>query len=241
MFAIAMSDLLYQMRIESDTPYGDNDCPVPEDFALSIVDDVVHTVQMKKRIKDSILDAITRNPLLYMENGTYSYHPDCFDHAMAIDAYVDEMYDDTQTKCVYLCMNCQSDAVQVKSWTRPNEGQKFVDEIEGDEMGWCDDCKQTVEVQTAELKKRARVVGYQVVGDDGTPEGGNIHPHMDASFCLYSLDQARSMMDDNDNGNEQWRLLTIWHGDVEDPTFMFEGDPRNPESIEASNGTNGLF
>jgi len=23
-----------------------------------------------------------------------------------------------------------------------------------------------------------------------------------------------------------WRLLTIWEGDVEEPTMMFEGDPR---------------
>jgi len=127
-----------------------------------------------------------------------------------------------KTKCVYLCMYCGSDNVQVKAWVKPNEGHKYVDEIEGDELGWCDDCQNTVDVQTAELKKTAVVQGYQVVGDDSSPYEGDIHPDMDGSFCIYNLSQARQMIGDDLN----WRLLTIWEGDVEEPTMMFEGDPR---------------
>ena len=131
-----------------------------------------------------------------------------------------------KTKWVYICMHCNSDNVQVKAWVKPNEDNKFVDEVEGDEMGWCDDCNLAAEIQTAEVKTDAKVVGFQVVGEDGTNQEGEIHPHMDASFCLYNLNQARSMMDDNNHSEEQWQLLTIWEGDVEEPTFMFEGDPR---------------
>lgn len=234
-FAIAMSVLLFEMRIESDTPYGDNDNPVPDDFAEKIIDDPDHIVRIKERIKNSIMEHLEHSPDDYAVRDDhhptkkyYSYCTDVYDHAFAIDAYVQDLYDDTLTKCVYLCMHCGSDAVQVKSWTRPNEGHKFVDEVEGDELGWCDDCQQTVDIQTAELKKRAEVVGYQVVGQDSSPVEGEIHPHMDASFCLYSLDQARSMLDDDNLGDERgyWRLLTIWTGDVEEPTIMYEGDPR---------------
>ncbi len=48
---------------------------------------------------------------------------------------------------------------------------------------------------------------------------------MDASFCVYNLSQARKML--NKDALEHWRLLTIWDGDIEIPTIMFSGDPRN--------------
>jgi hypothetical protein len=132
--------------------------------------------------------------------------------------------DPDKTKCVYLCMHCGGDHVQVKSWTKPNDGQKFVDEVEGDELGWCDDCQLSSVIQTAELKTCAKVIGFQVVGEDGTEQDGEIHPDMDASFCVYNLSQANEMLNSDIEG--QWRLLTLWEGDVEEPTMMFEGDPR---------------
>jgi hypothetical protein len=129
-------------------------------------------------------------------------------------------------KTIYICAHCNSDNVQVKSWTQPNQGHAFVDEIEGDELGWCCDEELHAEIQTAQLEDNAEVIGFQVCGEDGTPQEGEIHPDMDASFCVYSLDQANAMMDDDNNGDEQWQLLTIWTGDVEEPTMMFEGLPR---------------
>jgi hypothetical protein len=117
-----------------------------------------------------------------------------------------------------------SDNVQIQAWVRPNKGNEYVDEVaEGDQLGWCDDCEQNVVIETIEVKKRAHVIGYQVEDEHGS---GEIHPHMDASFCVYSLDQARSMMDDDNQGDENWKLLTIWTDDIEEPTMMFEGLPR---------------
>jgi hypothetical protein len=130
-----------------------------------------------------------------------------------------------ETKTVYICTHCNSDKVQIKAWVNPNNNNEFVDEVP-DELGWCEDEQLHGEIQTAELRADAKVIGFQVVGEDGTEQEGEIHPGMDASFCIYSLKQAQSMLGDNNHGDEQWRLLTIWTGDIEEPTMMFEGDPR---------------
>jgi len=137
-----------------------------------------------------------------------------------------------ETKTVYICPQCQSDNVQIKAWVRPNENNQYVDEVnEGDELGWCCDEELHAVIETAEVNADAKVIGFQVVGEDGTEQEGEIHRNMDASFCVYSLKQAQSMLSDKRNHSsvhdEQWRLLTIWTGDVEEPTKMFKGDPRD--------------
>ena len=230
-FAKRMSELLFDMRNEdlaNTMVFDDDDQQIPVDFIDGILENPDHINVIKEKIFTSVLVAVSHSPNSFNtdDNGNYVYTaPDTYDHSYVVDHYIQACYANTQTKTVYVCMSCGSDAVQVKSWTRPNEGHKFVDEIEGDELGWCDDCQQTVDVQTAELKRHAEVVGYQVVGQDSSPVEGEIHPHMDASFCLYSLSQANELLN---LGNEHgyWRLLTIWSGDVEEPTLMFDGDPR---------------
>ena len=226
-FALTMAQLLFEIRIESDAPYGDDDNPVPLEFALRIIDAPEHIVLIKKRIEASVLEAITANPDLYRTDGKYSYHPDCFDHAMAIDAYIDELHMETVMKTVIVCDVCGSDNVQSKAWVRPNQGNAFVD-LMTDEVqdNHCDDCNAGVSTTSVEKSMRSQVIGFQVVDADV-----NMHPHMDASFCLYNLEQARSMLDDDNQGDEQWELLAIWTGEVEEPTFMFElGELRDVNS-----------
>ena len=65
---------------------------------------------------------------------------------------------------------------------------------------------------------KKQIIGYQVVCD--TENGMEIHPKMDGSFCIYDLDQATDMLDDNSN-KKTYRLLRIFEGDIEQPTFMF--------------------
>jgi len=65
-----------------------------------------------------------------------------------------------------------------------------------------------------DLKK---IVGYQV-----TNENKELHPDMEASFCLYNKKQALEMISDSN----EWRLDTIHVNDIEEPTTMFKGDPR---------------
>jgi hypothetical protein len=130
-----------------------------------------------------------------------------------------------ETKQIWLCGSCGSDNVEIKNWVNPNTGEVGTD-CE-DDLGYCQDCELHSELILSTVKASAKVIGFQVVGDDGTAEDGEIHPSMDASFCLYSLSQAKEMLEDNDNGKEQWKLLAIWTGDVEEPTIMFESDPRD--------------
>lgn len=124
------------------------------------------------------------------------------------------------TKTLYVCQNCNSDNVEVKAWVKPNNNNEYVDEVESEALGWCCDEELHAVIETAELNEDAKVIGFQVINE----QDGEMHPDMDGSFCIYSLKQAQKML----NGQErnQWQLLTIWDGDVEEPTMMFEGDPR---------------
>jgi hypothetical protein len=237
-FALAMSVLLFELRIEdinNSVLFDDDGEQIPVDFIDAVLDDPEHQKAIKERLRLSVLEDVTRFPMKYVEKRTgtdtreYVYSTDVYDHAYLVDNYIEALYADTQKKTVYICSHCNSDNVQVQAWVRPNQGMQYVDEVaEGDVMGWCDDENLSSVIDTAEVKRRHKVVGFQVESDDGKHE---IHPHMDGSFCLYSLEQARAMMDDDNNGDEQWKLLAIWDGDVEEPTMMFEGDPRNPDEM----------
>ena len=106
--------------------------------------------------------------------------------------------------------------VQVKAWVKPNDNNEYVDEVEGDEMGWCCDEELVADIQTAELRDDARVIGFQVVGMEEHEDEGAIHHLMD-----------EMLQDDNTLYSGEWRLLTIWEGDIEEPQMMFSGDPRS--------------
>jgi len=148
------------------------------------------------------------------------------------DKYAQEMIaealnDIDSTRNVFVCSDCRSDNVQYQTWSNANSDKVIEPILHNGMDGFCPDCQKHVKLVLLEMKGNAKVAGFQVVGEDETPQYGEIHPQMDASFCIYNLTQARNMMDDNNNGEEKWRLLTIWEGDVEEPTMMFEGDPRN--------------
>ena len=122
-------------------------------------------------------------------------------------------------KKVFLCSNCHSDQVETKMWVGINS--KIITNAcleNEDEDNYCPDCGQHTGVYEAELENDAEVIGFQVVSND---DSGDIHPKMDASFCIYSLSQCEEMVD-----NDFWRLLAIYTNDIEEPTMMFEGDPR---------------
>lgn len=129
-------------------------------------------------------------------------------------------------KTVHISTNCGSDNVRIKVWIKPNNNNEIVDVIDkNNEYGWCDDCQHETIIKKVQMNANAKIIGFQVVGNDETSFEGDIHPMMDASFCVYNLSQARKML--NKDALEHWRLLTIWDGDIEIPTIMFSGDPRN--------------
>ena len=243
-FALAMSVLLYEMRgedINNSMLFDDDGEQIPVDFIDKALDSDIYAEQMKSLLRMSVLKDVTEFPDKYMQKhmgqgdsatSEYVYSSNVYDHAYLVDEYICALYADTQTKIVSICSHCNSDNVQIKAWVRPNQGNQYVDAVPDDcDMGWCDDCGLSSDIQIAELKRRAVVEGFQVIGDEGTKEAGKFHPHMNNNSALYSLDQANSMMDDSNDGSEQWQLLTVWTGDVENAVIMFEdGDPRDQKS-----------
>jgi hypothetical protein len=117
-----------------------------------------------------------------------------------------------------LCAGCNSDNLDLtRTYANKLEDGKEVIQV------WCNDCQDFHPAYEAIFKsKKYKVEGFQVVNDD------DIHPMMEGSFCLYNLSQAREMLADRPGKNlfNEWRLLTCWTGDVEEPTKMFKGNPR---------------
>lgn len=134
-----------------------------------------------------------------------------------------------ETKTVWLCPHCNSDNTELKMWVNANtDVLSEENEVDPDE-GWCNDCQQNGELYESTLLFDTNVIGFQVVGIEGMSQEGNIHPDMDASFCIYSLSQCNEMLMKSNTSfvNFVWRLDAIWSNDIEEPTMMFEGDPRN--------------
>jgi hypothetical protein len=128
-----------------------------------------------------------------------------------------------KTKTLWLCPHCGSDNVEHKTWVNANTNE-ISDYDNGEEgNGYCNDCEEHGELITGKVKADTEIIGFQVVGAEGYKNEGDIHPKMAGSFCLYSLSQAKAMF----NGSYNWKLLAIWTGDVEEPTLMFKGNPRD--------------
>lgn len=124
-----------------------------------------------------------------------------------------------KTKTVYVCQNCNSDNVEVKAWVKPNKKNEYSEEVEG-ELGWCCDEELHAVIDVVELNDNAKVIGFQVVGEQGSKQEGKLHPDVIGSFCIYSLSQVQKMLMNSDD-DEQWQLLTIWDTGIEKPTMMF--------------------
>lgn len=124
-----------------------------------------------------------------------------------------------------ICGVCGSIHVQQKAWVYLNGGG--INDYIGDDITdfWCEDCgSHPHDMDTRVIKTvngAVKVQGYQVENDKQ-----ELHPAMDASFCLYSLEQAQEMISDDPS---KWLLKAYYKGDVEKPTLMFKGkDPRKP-------------
>ena len=131
-------------------------------------------------------------------------------------------------RTLWLCSNCGSDRVQQKAWVDLNENSIDWDsssDLIDDEDYYCQDCEEHLAPITQDVPVKKKIIGFQVVSNCG---GDDIHPMMAGSFCIYSLSQAKEMLEDRPGKNlfNEWKLLAIWTDDVEEPTMMFKGDPR---------------
>ena len=241
-FADAMSVLLIQVRgedLNNSMIICDDNQQIPIDFIDKVLNSDIYTEQIKMLLRMSVLKDVQEFPNKYMQRHSgqgdtatseYVYSSDVYDHAYLVDFYIEDLFHQKHPvmENVHVCDFCGSDNVQTKAWVRPNKDNEYVD-ITSEEINdnYCDDCDQNATLSVVEKNKRYDVIGFQVWGDDGTAQDGKPHPHMKTSFCVYSLDQANSMMDDDNDGDEQWKLMAIWTDTIEEPTLMFETDPRD--------------
>jgi len=233
-FAIAMSELLFDLRYD-DAFCTEITCPntgtvVPDEFKDKILDDEENKKKIKEEIRLDIVHHLTERPDDWKnDKGEYEYRVETFDYAYQVDAWVGKLYENqNEIKTVWVCTNCGSDNVQAKMWVNVNTNKVSGEAMEDDDEYWCDDCEQHhSKVKERTMMPRQKIIGYQVEGHDGV--GHHImHPDMEASFCVYNLAEAKEMIhgEAKTGGHDGWQLLTIWTDDVEEPTIMFEGDPR---------------
>ena len=228
-FAREMSQLIYENHIESSYLYEHEE--MSEEFVENVLNMPENAQACKELIRLDILKDFENDPDQFTrdENNKLRYEDNMHEYGYVIETYCLEKFYEGKTKEVWLCPHCGSDNIKVKVWAKPNSG--MLTDVEDaypikDEC-LCLDCHEEGLAIFATLKYTAKVIGFQVVGIDGQDSYGEIHPDMDGSFCLYSLAQANEMLKhDKGKSDAQWRLLTIWTGDVEEPTMMFTGDPR---------------
>jgi hypothetical protein len=222
-FAREMADIIYDLHREGTYLYQHE--AMSEEFVETILNDPANVHACKELIRKDILDDFRIDPTQFKRianTNDLCYDSEMYDYGYAIEAYCLEKFYEGKTKTVYLCKCCHSNNVEIKKWVNPNTG--VVGEDCDESVGFCNDCAINSVIYAAELKYLAEIIGFQVVSDD---DKGDIHPDMDASFCIYNLSQANAMIEKGcNNPQQQWRLLTIWRYDIEEPTLMYEGNPR---------------
>jgi len=156
-----------------------------------------------------------------------NHEPDTREKQPVIDTYIERLYEDTnETKSVWVCPDCGSDNVQFKTWTNANTMKASNEECpmeDGDCA--CLDCESTSILELVTMMPRKKLIGFQVYAIDGIGHR-KLHPHTNTNSSIYNLDQAKSMMDDDNLGTEYCELKAIWTDDIECPEIMFEGNVR---------------
>lgn len=232
-FADAMSKQLYQMRISNNILTTDDNREIPETYINKIFSNDIYIKDIKRHLRMSVLNDVTSNPDNYdMCEDEYVYSGNIYKHACLIDIYIKNLYikDYPIMETRVVCDICGSDNVQSRAWVRPNKNNKFVDLMSEEiQDNFCDDCCLNTSVSDVEKNVCHVVIGFQVIGENGSNEEGKIHPQMDMSSSVYNLDQANDMLNDTDTfyNEEQWQLLSVWTNDIEKPVMMFEGSPRD--------------
>jgi len=220
-FARESAENIFDELCESDGFHTDDE--MPSEFIASMMADRFQSDIIKALIRAQILNDLKENPEAFKyEKNIPQYDSDMReDYEGLVTNYIRERFDSGKKKALYLCPHCGSDNVESKSWVNPNTNE-VKDSDTGDD-DYCNDCQQHGELLYQSIPVHKKVIGFQVVGEDDSENASDIHPKMEGSFCLYNLSQAREMIGD-DNG---WKLLCIWSGDIEEPTIMFEGKPRD--------------
>lgn len=147
-FADKMAQLLFEMRIEQDIPYG-NDCePVPQEWAEKIIDDPEHIENIKHRIRMSIIETLGRNPMQFWneEKGDYEYHTDTFDHAFCVDGYLDELYEKQRQERITKKWKIWIEVERIEYDPETNE-EDYIDEGMPFAIRYCDSLEEVIRIR----------------------------------------------------------------------------------------------
>ena len=120
--------------------------------------------------------------------------------------FENDILPDQTPQLIVLCRDCNSDNVLIKNLEKMT--------------GLCINCTGEHKLYATKLKADAKVIGYQVLSNTNDCA---LHPKMEASFCLYSLKQCKRIVRGE---TSNWRIQTIWSGDIEEPTLMFHNKPK---------------
>jgi len=220
LFAREQAEIIFQMHIEGSFIYENE--VMSEEFIKSILDDEQHATAIKNIIRHAILKDIQNGTITTLE-----YNIEMYDYGYKIEDYCMEQFYKDKTKTLWVCPICGSDNVQFKTWTDANIFQATCDECPMEDQDChCKDCESNATLFLQEMPYLKEVIGFQVIGHDGV--GHKIlHPKMENNSCVYNLSQAREMIDEYFEDWRNFNLVTIWSGDIEEPTMMFKGNPRD--------------
>lgn len=227
-FALSMSMLLFELRstdINTTMIFTDDQKQIPCDYVEDILDNVLHIDAMKEKIRTSVLQDVQANPKNYVlkhsgDESEYVYSTDVYDHAYIIDTYIKDQYvwDNPVMKTVIVCDTCGSDNVQSRAWIRPNQNNEFIDLMSEEiQDNYCDDCDENVSTSNIHINNSHKVIGFQVQCTTRK---------IKQSKFVYSLNEARRLLETECSKTDQWQLLAIWTNDIHNPVMMFDGDPR---------------
>lgn len=142
-YAEAMSQLLFEMRIESDFITED----VPEEYLNKIVDDPKHQVLIKKRIYDNVLEDAKRSPDNHKFEGEFGYNTDTYDFAHAVDAYVEELYEAERQARLKKKWKVWVEIERIETDPEDPMSEDYIDEECPIGISYCDSLEEAVELQ----------------------------------------------------------------------------------------------
>ena len=94
-------------------------------------------------------------------------------------------------------------------------GKNKIDEFKG--VSWSD----AIKFWNKNKKSVAKLIGYQIVSNDGKNEIPNLFHSFEVIADAYVAEKWLALEKANpENGKFRWVLLPIFEGDVEEPTFI---------------------
>jgi len=221
-FAHDSAETIFDIMVEGEGLYDINSYEnnMTVEFVNATVDNADHTSKIKSKIYLEILECIKEYPIFFNkdENGNLTYTTSITnDFGHIVEEYCQDLWDSKLTKKLWICDCCGSDNVQERRWVNINTEKVFGSC--DDEDYYCDDCDSTCDIIEIEIPFKSKLIGFQVRAvEDNTFYPSILEDH------VYNLSQANAIIGID---FRSWQLIAVFSHEIENPIFMFEGDPRS--------------